>query len=141
MGMGTGTTAWAGGLDIDGPGARGACGSSGGWGVSCCACTRGASSNAIEVTIMIRFIGGEPANLNSVSENQDSDADLQLASIDTASCLRVQIRDIQGVTASQAVVPYFKCRPDREATLEPFLLRIFRKRRRERRENVSRNQR
>jgi hypothetical protein len=31
------------------------------------------------VTIMIRFIGGEPANLNSVSENQDSDADLQLA--------------------------------------------------------------
>jgi len=96
MGMGTGTTAWAGGLDIDGPGARGACGSSGGWGVSCCACTSGESSNAIDVTIMIRFMGGKPANLNSVIENQDSDANLQLAFwdiTDTIHALRVQIQD------------------------------------------------
>ena len=102
----------------------------------------------------MRFMGGKPANLNSVIENQDSDANLQLAFwdiTDTIHALRVQIQDTwrsDGCPAvhlyppaAQAVVPCFKRRPDREGIAEPFLLRIFRKRRRERRENVSRNRR
>jgi hypothetical protein len=45
---------------------------------------------------MMRFMGGKPANLNSVIENQDSDANLQLAFwdiTDTIHALRVQIQD------------------------------------------------
>src|SRR5439155_23931811 len=78
-----GTTSGAGGLDLLGPGAcgaRGPCGSIGGpAGVLSCAGKSGENNKAIVVAIRKRFIGGKPATLDSVIQNQDSDWNLHLA--------------------------------------------------------------
>jgi len=74
---GTGTTSCAGGLDLLGPGACGACGPCGSIGgpagVLSCEGKTGENNKAIVVAIRKRFIGGKPATLDSVIQNQDSD--------------------------------------------------------------------